>query len=324
MTAAADGVYNRRVTTVLARPGAAPPAQAAALTRRITLLSVGCAALLVALKASAWAASGSVAVLASLTDSGLDLVASLATLLAVRYAAAPPDREHRYGHGKAEAFAGMLQAGLVFASAALVGREALHGLIEPKPLAAEGWAMAVMVASLLITGALVAAQGWILRRVNSVAVTGDRAHYAADLASNFAALVGVGLAAGLALPWIDAAAGLLVAAWLVWGAVDVFRAASNQLLDHELPVAAREEIKALVRQDPRVRDVHELRTRASGPFVHMQMHAALDPRLSLEEAHVIIVEAERRLLAVYPAADIIIHADPDGRAEAHGGAFGEH
>ena len=289
----------------------------------MTLLSVGCAAILIVIKGAAWAASGSVALLASLADSGLDLLASLATFVAVRYAASPPNHQYRFGHGKAEAFASLLQAGLVFASAALIGQEAIRRLLNPQPIMAEGWALAVMGISLLLTGALVMAQTRMLRRASSVAVAGDRAHYAADIASNIAAVVGIAAAAFLNLQWMDAAAGLMVSAWLVWGAVAVFRESSGQLLDHELSDAAREDIRRLTVQDPRILGVHQLRTRASGPFVHVQMHAELDPDISLEAAHAILVAAEQRVLNAYPAADIIIHPDPHGRAERHGGAFGE-
>ena len=300
-----------------------PPAETAALTRRVTTLSVIVAAVLIVAKSAAWSASGSVAVLASLADSGLDLVASLVTFFAVRYAAAPPDAEHRYGHGKAEAFASLIQGGLVFASAALIGREAIQRLIDPRPIAAEGWAMAVMVLSIVLTGFLIAAQSRVLRKVGSVAVSGDRAHYAADLASNLIAFVGIGAAALTGLAGIDAAAGLAVAAWLLWGAVGVFRQASSQLMDHELSDAARARIVAVMTSDPRVKGVHQLRTRASGPYVHIQMHADLDPDLSLEAAHEVMVAAENRVLAAFPAADIIIHPDPRGRAQPHGGAFAE-
>jgi cation diffusion facilitator family transporter len=302
-------------------PGATPLDQSARLTGRATLLSVGCAAVLVILKIAAWRASGSIATLASLADSGLDLLASVATFAAVRYAVAPPDETHRYGHGKAEAFASLIQAGLVFASAALIGQDAVIHILHPEPLAHEGWAMGAMAISTLLTLLLVAAQTRMLNKAHSVAVSGDRAHYAADVASNIAALAGIATAALLHKPWIDAAAGLLVAAWLVWGAINVFREAAFQLMDHELSQAAREQIMALVRDDPRIVDIHALRTRASGPYVHIQMHAALPGDVSLEEAHHILVAAERRVLKAFPAADILIHADPDGRAEPHGGAF---
>ncbi|MDB5423934.1 MAG: cation efflux family protein [Phenylobacterium sp.] len=299
------------------------PAESAALTRRVTLLSVATAAVLVAIKVAAWLASGSVALLASTADSALDLVASLATFVAVRYAAAPPDAEHRFGHGKAEAFASLVQAGLVFASAALIAREAVGDLIHPRPLRQEGWALAVMAASIVLTALLIAAQGRVLKQTSSVAVSGDRAHYATDLASNAIALVGIGLSAWLSLTGVDAAAALLIAAVLLWGAISVFRQASGQLMDHELPDAARARIVALLTQDRRLTDVHQLRTRASGPYVHMQMHVDLDPDLTLEAAHEVIVAAEKRILDAFPSADIIIHADPRGRAEPHGGAFAE-
>src|ERR1700752_1977105 len=136
---------------------AMPAAEAATLTRQVTLLSVLTAAVLVAMKLGAWLVSGSVALMASLADSGLDLVASLATFFAVRYAVAPPDAEHRFGHGKAEAFASLFQGGLVFAAAALIGREAVVDLIHPHPLQQEGWAVAVMVVSILLTAGLIAA-----------------------------------------------------------------------------------------------------------------------------------------------------------------------
>ncbi len=299
------------------------PEQSLALTRRVTLYSVSVASLLVAIKLAAWIASGSVAMLASMADSGLDLVASLVTFYAVRFAATPPDAEHRFGHGKAEGFASLVQAGLVFASAALIGREAVGDLVTPHPIAQSGWALGVMAVSIALTALLVTAQNRVLKQTSSVAVSGDRAHYAADLASNVVALAGIGVSAWLGLNRLDAAAALVIAAILLWGAVGVFREASGQLMDHELPDDVRARIVELMTQDRRLTDVHQLRTRASGPYVHIQMHVDLDPELTLESAHEVIVAAEKRVLAAFPSADIIIHADPRGRAEPHGGAFAE-
>jgi cation diffusion facilitator family transporter len=304
-----------------ALPGATPVGESARLTARITLLSVSCATVLILAKLVAWRLSGSIATLASLADSALDLLASLATFAAVRYAVAPPDATHRYGHGKAEAFASLIQAGLVFASAALIGEEAVRHILRPLPLSHEGWAVWAMLASIGLTGMLIWAQTEVLKQAKSVAVAGDRAHYAADLASNLVALVGVAAAAVLHAAWIDAVAGLLVTAWLVWGAIGVFREASFELMDHELPAEARRQILELAGDDPRILHIHALRTRASGPYVHIQMHAEVAGDLSLEEAHRIVVDAERRVLGVFPAADILIHADPHGRAEPHGGDF---
>lgn len=304
-------------------PGSIPPSVSAAVTRRITLWSVATAAVLIILKGAAFAASGSVALLSSLADSGLDLVASLITFWAVRYAAAPPDAEHRFGHGKAEAVASLVQAALVFASAALVGREAVDRLIHPVEIQQGGWAVAVMVASIVLTGALVAAQDRALRQTGSVAVEGDRAHYFADLAANVVALVGIAGAAWLGFGQLDAIAGLIVCVWLLWGAFGVLRNAADHLLDRGLEADQRARIVALATDDPDVIGVHQLRTRISGPVVMIQMHMDLDPTLVLEQAHDVMVRAEKRILSAFPAADILIHPDPRGRAEPHGGAFSE-
>lgn len=292
-------------------------------TRNVAMLSVATAAVLIVVKAIAWQASGSVAILASLSDSALDLVASLITLFAVRYAEAPPDAEHRFGHGKAEAFSSLMQGGLVFASGALIGREAIVAWLHPRPVEHGLAGVVVMAISIILTLALITAQTRVVKASGSIAISGDRAHYAADLGSNAVALVGVAAAAWLNLPWADAAAGLVVALWLIWGAIGVFREASAQLMDRELPDGERERIVALATADPRVLGVHQLRTRASGPYVHIQMHADLAADISLAEAHSIIVAAENRVLEAFPSADLIIHPDPRGLAEKHGGVFSE-
>ena len=297
-------------------------AESAALTARITVLSVSVALILTAAKLGGWWIGGSVALLASLADSALDVVAALGTFIAVRVAVSPPDAEHRFGHGKAEAFASLLQAGLIFATAALIGREAFGRLLAPQPVRAEGWAIAIMLLSLALTGGLVAMQDRVLAKTPSVAVSGDRAHYVADFASNIAALIGIGLAIWTRDPRWDAAAGLFVMLWLVWGAISVLRDATSHLMDHELGAEDRQAVVDAVLADRRIRNVHELRTRASGPTVHIQMHVDLDPHQTLLQAHEIVEGAEARVLAAFPAADVLIHPDPEGHAEPHG-QFGE-
>lgn len=285
-----------------------------AAARRITTLSVGTAVVLIAMKAFALGASGSVSVLASLADSSLDLIASLATFFAVRWAAAPPDEEHRYGHGKAEALAALVQAGLVFASAVFIGWEAVQRIFDPRPVTAGGWAVAVVVASILVTTGLIWMQTRALKRTGSLAVAGDRAHYAADLAASVVVLIGVVSGAYLKAPGLDAAAGLVVAVWLFWGAVTLLRGSADHLLDHAAPDADRAAIVAAVLADPAITGVHQLRTRMVGQVLMIQMHVDLDAALTLEAAHAILVAAEQRVLQAFPHADILIHPDPRGAA----------
>lgn len=286
----------------------------------ITALAVATAAVLIAIKAVAFWMSGSVAVLASLADSTLDLAASLITFFVVRFAAKAPDAEHRHGHGKAEAFASLMQAALVLVSAALVGREAVARLLEPRPVTAEGWAIGVMIVSIALTAALVLAQTRALKRTTSVALRGDRAHYFADLGSNLASLLGICGAVLLGAEWLDPAAGLVVCVWLLWGAFGVFAGAAEHLMDRELPDADRDRILALVRDaDPAILGVHDLRTRSSGVYHHIQAHVDFDGATPLARVDHVLVVAERRVLEAFPNADVLLHPEPAGEAEPHPG-----
>lgn len=286
-------------------------------TRSVTRLSVGVAVVLIALKAFALGASGSVAIMASLTDSALDLIASLATFFAVRWAAAPPDAEHRHGHGKGEAMAALVQSGLIFASALFIGWEAVQRIFDPRPVSSGYWAVMVVLISIALTGWLVWMQDRAIRRSGSMAVKADRAHYAADLAAGVVVLIGVASGAFLSAPGLDAAAGLIVAVWLFWGALGLLREAADHLLDRAVPDADRIAITTAVLADPRISGVHQLRSRMVGPVMSIQMHVDLEPSLTLEQAHDIVVGAEQRLLEAFPHADILIHPDPRGRAEPH-------
>lgn len=279
-------------------------------SRQITALSVGVAVLLIALKAFALGASGSVAILASLADSSLDLIASLATFFAVRWAAVPADAEHRFGHGKGEAMAALVQAGLIFASAVFIGWEAVQRMFDPRPVSGGSWAVGVILISIAVTAGLIWLQSRSLKASGSVAVAADRAHYAADLASNGVVLIGVISGAFLAAPGLDAAAGLVVAVWLFWGAFGVLKTAGDQLLDREATDEDRVALTDAVLSDPRVGGVHQLRTRLSGARLVVQMHIDLDRTLSFEAAHDLVVAAENRVLAAFPDADVLIHADP--------------
>lgn len=304
-----------------AGPGRLAPKEALSYTGQATAASVAVALVLTVTKGVIWWQSGSVALLASAADSLLDLTASLTVYFSVRYAAEPADAEHRYGHGKAEAFAGIFQAILVAASAALLFREGIEHSFSPVEIKASPLALGVMGLSIVLTLLLLWVQTRALKKTGSIAVEGDRAHYFSDLASNVVVILGIAGSTLLGWLWLDAAAALAVAVWLVWTAWEVARGAGNQLMDRELPDDERGRIQALAEDDPRIVNIHQLRTRAAGPLLHIQFHMMLGGGLSLEEAHAIMVECERRLLAEYPAADILIHPDPHGVAEPHGAAF---
>jgi ferrous-iron efflux pump FieF len=295
----------------------------AKLTSRAAIASVCAALLLVCLKTWAQIQADSAALVASLADSALDVVASVVTLVSVRYAAEPPDAEHRFGHGKAEALAGVFQAGVVAVSSIFVAWTSFQRLLNPVPLQAEGLAMGVMIVSIVVTGTLVAYQAWTIRQTASIATKGDMAHYMSDFLTNIVALLGIAAASKFAIFWADGAAGLFVALWLAHGAWGIASEAADHLLDREASDETRAQIKSIAQKVDGLRRVHDLRTRMSGPWLHIQFHADVDPDLTLGQAHLIIVEAENQIRQAFPGADIIIHPDPDDDSAPHGHpAFG--
>jgi cation diffusion facilitator family transporter len=299
-------------------PGRTEPLAAAKTTRAITWASVLVALTLMVTKLLVVILTGSVSLLASFADSALDFFASVSAFFAVRYAAEPADDDHRFGHGKAESFASLFQALLVAVTAALVAREAVERLLHPSDISRPELALAVMAFSIVLTLGLVWAQGRAIKKSGSLAVTGDQAHYKADLLANVSVIVGIGIASYGGWPIADALIGLGIALWLVYTAWEVAKGALDQMMDRELPEAERKAIRDIAIGVEGVLSIHELRTRASGFYVHMQFHLDLDPQMTLAEAHKIVVEVERRLLASWPAADILIHPDPKGEAEPHG------
>jgi ferrous-iron efflux pump FieF len=294
---------------------ALPEKTRARLMRRATYASVAVAVTLILAKTIAWALTDSVSVLSSLLDSLLDAAASLVNLFAVRHALAPADEDHRFGHGKAEALAGLAQAAFIAGSALLLFSEAAHRLWAPVPVERGEVGLVVMAISMVLTFALIRYQRSVVERTGSLAVGADRLHYASDLLLNGG--VAVSLIASMTLGWtlFDPVCGLLIGAFILKGAWEIGSGALDHLMDRELPEPTREKILAIARTQPLIRDVHDLRTRATGSNISVQMHLELDGALPLAEAHVAADAVEEAVRAAFPGADVIVHMDPVGVVE---------
>lgn len=290
-------------------------AEAERLKRLATNAAVATAGILVVIKLWAWVATGSVAMLASLVDSLLDLFASALNLLAVRHALTPADREHRFGHGKAEALAGLGQAMFIGGSAVFLAFQSAERLLNPQPLTQSGAGLAVIAASIALTLGLVFLQRYVVRRTRSLAISADRLHYVTDIATN-AGVVAAFILAGLyGLHIADPIFGLLIAAIIAWSAVRIVRGAYDELMDRELDDADRERIKAIVRAHAEIKSLHDLRTRRAGHRTFIQLHLELAPHITLLEAHRISDEVEEAIEAQFPDAEVLIHQDPIGVIE---------
>ncbi len=286
------------------------PAPHDRLRRRAVNAAVAVALLLIALKTGAYLLSGSVAVLASLVDSVMDAAASLINLLAVRHALVPPDREHRFGHGKAEALAGLAQAAFITGSAGLLMLEALSRFLDPVPLRHGEIAVIVMLVSLGLTLLLVTYQLRVARQTGSVAISADAMHYLSDILGNVAVIAGIVCTAYLGVSWADPLLGVLVGCLILRSAWQVGLQSLNQLMDHELDTETRDRIIATAMRIPGVRGVHDLRTRASGPDNFIQMHVDMDADLKLSEAHAIAEAVMQAVEAEIPRSQVLVHEDP--------------
>jgi ferrous-iron efflux pump FieF len=283
--------------------------ETARLLHLATTASVATAAVLIVAKLGAWLATGSVSVLASLIDSVMDAGASLVNLVAVRWSLQPPDAEHRFGHGNAQALAALGQAVLIAGSAVYLVFEAIDRLRHPEPLAAIGVGLAVIGIAIAATLVLLAIQRHVIRRTDSHAIRADSLHYATDLATNVATLLALLLAAS-GVPGADPVFGLGIGAYILYSAGRIGYDAAQPLLDRELPDDDRRRIVSLARAVPMVRGVHGLRTRRSGQTRIIQLHLELDDDLPLVAGHDVALEVEQRIRGAFPDSDILIHQDP--------------
>jgi ferrous-iron efflux pump FieF len=294
----------------------AAPGDAARLMRLATWASVLVAFTLIAAKLGALWLTGAVSMLSSLVDSMLDAGASIINLLAVRHALQPADREHRFGHGKAEAIGSLGQAAFIAGSAAFVLFQAADRLLHPRPVDETAAGVAVMVFSIALTGALVLFQRHVMRRTGSLAVTADSLHYMSDLFSNLAVIAALLLAGTLGWIRADPILAGLISLYLLWGAIQIFQAARDQLMDRELPDDRRAQIRAIATRHPEVLAMHDLRTRSSGLHTFVQFHLEMDPEMTLRRAHEISDVVEIEVQEAFPGAEVIIHQDPHGVEEA--------
>ncbi len=285
------------------------PEETAKLLRLATYASISVALILIVSKLIAWGLSDSVSLLATLIDSVLDALASLINLIAVRHALTPADKEHRFGHGKAEALAGLSQSMFIAGSAGFLLLEAGRRLINPIAVEQAGIGISVMVFSIVATLLLLGFQGHVIKKTNSTAIKADALHYRTDVLVNGSVILALWLSVQ---GWegFDALFACGIGIYILYSAWEIISVSYDHLMDRELPDEQREQIKQLVLQHKSARGLHDLRSRHSGTMTFIQLHLELDDDLSLLAAHKISDEVEMRLLEAFPGSEIIIHIDP--------------
>ncbi len=297
--------------------------ETARLLRIATVASVTAACILIVAKGTAWALTGSVSVLSTLIDSLMDAGASVVNLIAVRNALKPADREHRFGHGKAEPLAALAQAAFVTGSSLFLVIEASNRIVNPIPIVRHEIGIGVMIFAILVTLALVSYQTYVVRRTKSLAIGADSLHYKGDVLIHSSVIVSLLASAYFGIGFLDPLFGICIALYLLWNAWKIVAGALDELMDRELGEEDRARIVAIARAHEEVRDIHDLRTRSAGPRSFIQFHLELDSNISLIRAHEISDEVEAEVRAAFPGAGVIIHQDPEGIMERRATFVGE-
>src|SRR3954454_3563969 len=293
------------------------------LTARAAIFSVATATFLLVLKAYAAWLTDSVAMLGSLADTALDLLASLITLYGVRLAAMPADREHRFGHGKAEAIAALFQVGIISFSAVGIGWRAVDRLLHNQATAGAEYGIAVSLVAIAATFLLLWYQRRVIARTGSVAIETDHVHYQSDLLLNLSVIAALALDQYLHIRGADPVLGIGIALWLVWGAWRASSRAIDQLMDKEWPEEKRRRFIEGAARHPELKVLHDLRTRSSGMHDFVQFHVWVDPNMTVAEVHKVMDEVEHKLEAEFPGCEVLIHPDPEGHVDHPGNALVE-
>jgi len=282
---------------------------------RAALASVAMALFLLALKSYAAWSTGSVAMLGSLADTGLDLLASLVTLYGVKIAAEPADHDHRFGHGKAEALAALFQVGLITLSAAGIAWRAILKFGDNSQTSEAEFGIGVSIVAILATFALLAYQRNIIRRTGSVAIMADKVHYQSDLFLNLSVIVAIVLDQYVGLRGADPVFGIIIAAWLAWGAFQASSNAIDQLMDKEWPEDLRKKFIEVAARQEGLKGIHDFRTRRSGSHEFAQFHMEVGRDLTVAQSHEVVERVENALHKAFPKVEVLIHVDPEGHVD---------
>ena len=287
----------------------ASPEEYAYLVKRAGQAAIIAASLLIIVKLIAWIMTGSSSILAALTDSLMDVTTSIINLFAIKIALQPVDKEHRFGHGKAESLAGLAQAAFISGSSVFLMINGISAVVNNNQINASGLGVSVMLFSLVVTIALVLFQRYVVIKTNSMAIKADALHYRTDIILNSAVLLAI-LLAGYGWHWADGVFAIAVSLYILQGAWEIGTQSIDALMDKQLPQEDQELILKLAYKVEGVRGVHDLRTRYSSYIKFIQLHLELDDEQSLFDAHEKADELELALKATFPGADILIHLDP--------------
>ena len=280
------------------------------LMRLASYCSVLTALILIVIKIVSFFMTHSLALLSSLMDSGLDLGASVVSLIAIHQALLPADKEHRFGHGKAEALGALAQGIIICFSGIFLLYETIQQLFNPKPLEHFEIGLGVMFISIFVTFMLVSFQRYVVKKTNSLAITADNAHYMGDVLMNIGVIISMFFSYLVGWKWIDPLFAICISFYLFYCSYKIIYKVQCILMDKELPPEIRKKIKETVTKHYLVSHIKDLRTRNSGLNCFVQFSIVLNGQNSLETTHALCDELEKEVKQIVPNCEIFIHPEP--------------
>ncbi len=288
-------------------------------TEKIAVGSILVGLLVLALQTPARWLTGSVALMSDAMESIVNVATAIAALIAIRIAARPADRDHPYGHHKAEFFSAVLEGVMIIVAALLILREAWHGFLAPKMLDAP-------LEGLLVNGfasVLNAGWCWVLitrgRKLRSPALVADGHHLLSDVISSGGVVIGVALAVITGWAVLDPALAALVAVNILWSGWKVMTSSLSGLMDEAVDSDTLESIRTIISDKATgAIEAHDLRTRHAGPRTFIDFHLVVDGQTTVEHAHDICDRIEQALKKQLPDAMITIHVEPEHKAKHSG------
>lgn len=288
---------------------------------RLAIGSVIVGLVVLALKALAWALTGSLALMSDALESLVNLATALAVIVALKVARRPADDNHPFGHHKAEFFSAVLEGVLIVIAALFILREAYGGFQAPRAMEAPALGMAIN----MVAGVINALWAFALirngRRYRSPALVADGKHLMTDVVSSVGVLIGVGLALATGWLWLDPAMAVLVAINILWSGSMVIKASLSGLMDEAVSEADLARIRQVI-SDAASADAalqaHDLRTRHAGPVTFIEFHLVMPGETTVEAAHDLCDRIEAALMAALPGARVTIHVEPEHKAKHSG------
>ncbi len=261
-----------------------------------------------------WFLTDSVAMLASLVDSMLDVSSSTLNIFAMNISLRPPDDKHRFGYEKVEDLAIFSQSIFFLASGMFALASSVKRFFLPHELSEMSVGINVMLFSIGLTVILLTYQNFVINRTASRIVMADKLHYLMDLLTNLAVLISIYL--GTKFIIIDTLIGFAIACYIIYNSYKMFKSAFNNLIDREFDEENKNKVISIISKfHSQVSAIHELKTRYAGNKPFIQFHMEVDGNMRLVNVHEIIEKIINDLSDEFPGAEIIIHADPQGIVE---------